>query len=67
MNNSVLSPLVFLHWFFPVKLLMADVAFKRTVVAVGAFVDLKLKGFILFLLLKFFAFLIVYMLYKISK
>ena len=41
MDDSVLSPLVFLHRFFSVKFLVTNVALERAVVAMGAFVNLK--------------------------
>ena len=40
MDDAVLAPLVFLHRLLPEKLLVTDVALERTVVAVGALVDL---------------------------
>ena len=41
MNNGVLSPLVLLHRLLAVEFLLADVAFKGSMVSVGSFVDLK--------------------------
>lgn len=38
----MLSPLMFLHWFFSVEFLMANVAFKRTVIAVRPFMYLNI-------------------------
>ena len=43
MNNAMLTPLVFLHRFFSVKFLMANIAFKRSVVAMSSFVDPKIS------------------------
>jgi hypothetical protein len=40
--DAVLPPLVLLHGLLPIKLLMADVALERPVIAMSALVDLKL-------------------------
>ena len=41
MNDGVLSPLVLLHRLLAVEFLLADVAFKGSMVSVGSFMDLK--------------------------
>jgi len=43
MNDAVLSPLVFLHGLFAVKFLVANVAFKWTIISVGSLMNLKYK------------------------
>jgi hypothetical protein len=42
-NDAVLTPLVFLHRFFSVEFLMANIAFKRSVVAMSSFMDPKVS------------------------
>jgi hypothetical protein len=39
MDNTVLAPLMFLHRFFSVELLMANMAFKRSIISMSSFVD----------------------------
>ena len=47
MHNSMLPPLMLLHWFFAVEFLMTNIAFKRAIISMGSFVDLNIICFYL--------------------